>query len=92
MAVDPLIAVSHVTIYFGTKNYTLMLPTVAADPHGRGDLEMSWVAIQPFLESQGYRLRPRFHPNWTPSWIQQGLTIVDAYRLGLEDTLIIPVE
>ncbi|KAJ7854995.1 kinase-like domain-containing protein [Mycena olivaceomarginata] len=24
--------------------------------------------MQPFLHAQGYQLRPRYHPNWIPSW------------------------
>ncbi|KAJ7635076.1 kinase-like domain-containing protein [Roridomyces roridus] len=27
-----------------------------------------WVDCQPFLLSQGYQLRPRYHPDWIPSW------------------------
>ncbi|KAK6977715.1 kinase domain-containing protein [Favolaschia claudopus] len=30
--------------------------------------ERKWVKIQPFLLSAGYKLRPRYDPNWTPSW------------------------
>ncbi|RDB27940.1 hypothetical protein Hypma_002167 [Hypsizygus marmoreus] len=30
--------------------------------------ESFWVSLQPFLLSRGYRLRPRYHPNWIPSW------------------------
>ncbi|KAH9481853.1 hypothetical protein JR316_0006383 [Psilocybe cubensis] len=32
--------------------------------------EIFWVNIQPFLLQRGYRLRPRYDPNWTPSWLQ----------------------
>ncbi|RDB20053.1 hypothetical protein Hypma_013004 [Hypsizygus marmoreus] len=34
--------------------------------------ERFWVAHQPFLLSRGYRLRPRYDPNWIPSWEQSG--------------------
>ncbi|KAJ7080931.1 kinase-like domain-containing protein [Mycena belliarum] len=32
--------------------------------------EHFWVENQPFLHSIGYQLRPRYDPNWIPSWIQ----------------------
>ncbi|KAJ7162161.1 hypothetical protein C8R46DRAFT_1222303 [Mycena filopes] len=32
--------------------------------------EVFWVEHQPWLEEQGYSLRPRYHPDWIPSWIQ----------------------
>lgn len=28
--------------------------------------EKWWASIQPFLERQGYLLRPRYRPGWTP--------------------------
>ncbi|KAJ7445166.1 kinase-like domain-containing protein [Mycena galericulata] len=30
--------------------------------------EEFWVDSQPFLLAQGYQLRPRYHPDWIPSW------------------------
>ncbi|KAK7031958.1 kinase domain-containing protein, partial [Favolaschia claudopus] len=30
--------------------------------------EREWVDMQPFLLSVGYKLRPRYDPNWFPSW------------------------
>ncbi|KAJ7112949.1 kinase-like domain-containing protein [Mycena epipterygia] len=30
--------------------------------------EEFWVDNQPFLLAQGYQLRPRYHPEWVPSW------------------------
>lgn len=30
--------------------------------------ERQWVHVQPWLESKGYMLRPRFRPGWRPSW------------------------
>ncbi|KAJ7162164.1 hypothetical protein C8R46DRAFT_904157 [Mycena filopes] len=60
--------------------------------------EIFWVEHQPWLEEQGYRLRPRYHPDWVPSWIQDpskviykcedgltlptGATIVDAIHIS----------
>ncbi|KAH9481861.1 hypothetical protein JR316_0006391 [Psilocybe cubensis] len=59
--------------------------------------EQFWVDIQPFLLQRGYRLRPRYNPNWKPSWLQgkagkhpvlcedgilaRGETVIDAIRL-----------
>ncbi|KAG6808910.1 hypothetical protein H0H92_002387, partial [Tricholoma furcatifolium] len=36
-----------------------------------GDLlisEIFWVEHQPYLLSRGYQLRPRYRPEWIPSW------------------------
>lgn len=30
--------------------------------------ERQWAHIQPWLQSKGYLLRPRFRPGWKPSW------------------------
>ncbi|KAJ7080930.1 hypothetical protein B0H15DRAFT_474123 [Mycena belliarum] len=30
--------------------------------------ELFWVENQPYLFSVGYKLRPRYHPDWTPTW------------------------
>lgn len=30
--------------------------------------EYQWTHIQPWLESKGYMIRPRFRPGWIPSW------------------------
>ncbi|KAG7441306.1 uncharacterized protein BT62DRAFT_1080180 [Guyanagaster necrorhizus] len=32
------------------------------------ECEQFWVSHQPFLASCGYMLRPRYHPDWIPSW------------------------
>ncbi|KAF8733283.1 Protein kinase domain, partial [Rhizoctonia solani] len=34
----------------------------------RSGVEERWVSFQPYLLSKGYRLRPRYQPNWVPSW------------------------
>ncbi|KIM39288.1 hypothetical protein M413DRAFT_447232 [Hebeloma cylindrosporum] len=48
--------------------------------------EEFWVSIQPLLLSRGYELRSRYHPGWTPSWLQPGGKPVhlcdDALRTG----------
>ncbi|OCB88199.1 hypothetical protein A7U60_g4604 [Sanghuangporus baumii] len=31
--------------------------------------EIAWRDRYEMLESHGYRLRPRYHPNWRPSWL-----------------------
>jgi hypothetical protein len=30
--------------------------------------EIAWRDRQPWLEEHGYTLRPRYRPDWTPSW------------------------
>ncbi|KAJ7078432.1 kinase-like domain-containing protein [Mycena belliarum] len=37
--------------------------------HLRRSDEQFWVANQPFLLAHGYQLRPRYRPDWVPSWI-----------------------
>ncbi|CAE6524467.1 unnamed protein product [Rhizoctonia solani] len=32
------------------------------------EVERRWVSFQPYLLSKGYQLRPRYRPEWTPSW------------------------
>ncbi|KAF9475438.1 hypothetical protein BDN70DRAFT_883694 [Pholiota conissans] len=50
--------------------------------------ERFWVDLQPFLLSRGYRLRPRYDPNWKPSWIaDDGKSICDA--VVCEDSIVI---
>lgn len=31
--------------------------------------EDHWMRLHPWLETQGYRLRSRFRPDWVPSWL-----------------------
>ncbi|KAF8597236.1 hypothetical protein BDV93DRAFT_453297 [Ceratobasidium sp. AG-I] len=38
-------------------------------PEQRSEAESRWVSFQPYLLSQGYLLRPRYRPDWIPSWI-----------------------
>lgn len=37
-----------------------------AEQHTVG--EKYWAQLQGWLEEKGYKLRPRFQPNWVPSW------------------------
>ncbi|QRW15587.1 kinase domain protein [Rhizoctonia solani] len=39
----------------------------------RSGAEERWVSFQPYLLSKGYRLRPRYSPEWVPSWKTSGL-------------------
>lgn len=32
--------------------------------------ETIWPKKQPFLASKGYYLRPRYQPDWVPSWVK----------------------
>ncbi|KAG8736951.1 hypothetical protein FRC10_008688 [Ceratobasidium sp. 414] len=38
----------------------------------RSEAEMRWVSFQPYLSSKGYNLRPRYQPDWVPSWKSTG--------------------
>ncbi|KAK0442214.1 kinase-like domain-containing protein [Armillaria borealis] len=64
----------------------------SSDPETRSSIsddritpEMFWVKHQPFLASEGYMLRPRYHPNWTPSWIRKDGTTRWRFRASFED-------
>ena len=37
------------------------------------EIEVNWRDRYMFLLSQGYRLRPRYHPDWSPSWLGTSL-------------------
>ncbi|QRV87085.1 kinase domain protein [Ceratobasidium sp. AG-Ba] len=50
-------------------------------PEHRSDAEMRWVSLQPYLFSKGYQLRPRYQPDWAPSW-----TITGANPRECEDS------
>ncbi|KDQ07575.1 hypothetical protein BOTBODRAFT_38661 [Botryobasidium botryosum FD-172 SS1] len=50
-----------------------------ADPFELNPSEVFWVAHQPFLESRGYQLRPRYRPGWVKSWKRTpGFNVEDA--------------
>jgi hypothetical protein len=40
--------------------------------------EMWWRDHYRDLEAHGYRLRPRYHPDWQPSWKMSGKDFFDA--------------
>ncbi|KAG8785310.1 hypothetical protein FRC12_017748 [Ceratobasidium sp. 428] len=41
-------------------------------PEQRSEAEDRWVSFQPYLLSKGYQLRPRYQPDWVPSWTITG--------------------
>ena len=46
--------------------------------------EIKWRDRAAFLETKGYKLRPRFRKNWEPSWLGTGLhpdDCEDSFRL-----------
>ncbi|KAI0028574.1 hypothetical protein K488DRAFT_58252 [Vararia minispora EC-137] len=47
--------------------------------------EIVWRDRQPFLESKGYMLRPRFRPGWEPSWRSTGKHPAES-----EDGILLP--
>lgn len=49
-------------------------------------IEVHWRDRQPFLQTKGYMLRPRYRPDWIPSW--QGR---DLLALTAEDAITHPV-
>ncbi|KAJ7743785.1 kinase-like domain-containing protein [Mycena metata] len=56
---------------------------------GIQEREMWWVEHQPFLLSRGYALRPRYNPNWTPTWELPGNEELSTLRC--EDSLPIKI-
>ena len=47
---------------------------------GLSRIEKQWTNRQKALEEAGYMLRPRYHPEWRPSWIN-----TDKFFLKVED-------
>ncbi|QRV87097.1 kinase domain protein [Ceratobasidium sp. AG-Ba] len=48
------------------------MSSILRPPEERSDAEMRWVSLQPYLLSRGYQLRPRYQPDWIPSWTITG--------------------
>jgi len=48
--------------------------------------ERKWKSRTEMLENEGYTLRPRLRPGWTPSWVESG-----EHPLGCEDGERLPV-
>jgi hypothetical protein len=48
-------------------------------PYGSlSDGELFWRDHQQWLETQGYRLRPRYRPDWVPTWTSGKVSIWSA--------------
>ncbi|KAG9092215.1 hypothetical protein FRC06_000194 [Ceratobasidium sp. 370] len=48
------------------------ISSLSVTPERRSDAEKRWVSFQPYLWSKGYKLRPRYQPDWVPSWKTTG--------------------
>jgi hypothetical protein len=55
-------------------------PLAGYEPGQLGEMETWWVERQKALELAGYMLRPRYRPDWKPSWIG-----TNKYFLNCED-------
>ena len=55
-------------------------PLSGRDPEKLAQLEIWWAERQKTLEQAGYMLRPRYLPDWRPSW-----TGTDKFYLLCED-------
>ncbi|CAE6492037.1 unnamed protein product [Rhizoctonia solani] len=53
--------------------------------YGLNNTEQEWVAHEPYLKAKGYTLRPRYRPNWIPSWKLNG-----KYPADCEDSWELP--
>lgn len=52
--------------------------------------EQKWKNRGEMLEQEGYILRPRLRPDWTPSWLESGkhpLECEDGERLPVDNSL-----
>ncbi|QRV88436.1 Tyrosine kinase specific for activated [Ceratobasidium sp. AG-Ba] len=47
-------------------------------PEERSEIEKRWVSLQPYLAANGYQLRPRYQPDWVPSWKATGADPFDC--------------
>ena len=62
-------------------------PTNAMREGQRFSGEMFWVEQQSWLKERGYNLRPRYQPDWVPSWKKP----VETTFLGREDAIVADV-
>jgi len=58
------------------------LEAYSGEPEDFGPVEHFWVEHAVWLESLGYKLRPRYRPGWIPSWIN-----TRKYPYNCEDSL-----
>ncbi|KAF4613485.1 hypothetical protein D9613_008013 [Agrocybe pediades] len=49
--------------------------------------ERIWVTLQPHILRRGYRLRPRYDPDWTPSWLKEDSHGREKYYDDFEDSI-----
>ncbi|PPQ83369.1 hypothetical protein CVT24_001923 [Panaeolus cyanescens] len=65
----------------------------------RTSTELYWVEREPWLKSHGYKLRPRYSPDWVPSWkadptkydncvFQEDAHVASRISVGLDATRI----
>jgi hypothetical protein len=54
--------------YYMSRQSVDSLDRPLTEPGEIGAHETWWVERQEALELAGYMLRPRYHPNWKPSW------------------------
>ncbi|KAG8921054.1 hypothetical protein FRC02_000471 [Tulasnella sp. 418] len=52
---------------------------------GRTEGEEEWSKRYKFLEGKGYLLRPRYRPDWKPTWISESGEVDTKARLDAED-------
>lgn len=55
-----------------SQAHALLAETLSKKIENHNRVERLWVERCEFLESRGYRLRPRFRPGWVPSWHRTG--------------------
>ena len=63
------------------------------EPGSLSDSELWWRDRYRELESRGYKLRPRYHPDWEPSWKRSGLDffrVEDGQPSLVSDVTLIP--
>ncbi|CAE6497419.1 unnamed protein product [Rhizoctonia solani] len=53
--------------------------------YGLNNAERAWVPYEPYLKAKGYTLRPRYRPDWVPSWKLNG-----KYPADCEDSWELP--
>lgn len=51
-------------------------------PEELSEAEKRWVSFHPYLLSKGYQLRPRYRPDWAPSWKATGDNPYDCEDSG----------
>ncbi|KAJ1299617.1 hypothetical protein OPQ81_000688 [Rhizoctonia solani] len=52
--------------------------SISSLPDKRSEAEERWVSFHSYLLSKGYQLRPRYQPDWVPSWYRTGAKPLDC--------------